>query len=304
MGVYLSIYLLYLSIDLSIYLSNDSMFPLDDCHDEDLLLIALVLQCLLVQVNQLVGEIESILTAHIREQRRLCRSLPAEKIRLTWQSFKHAISAVHFRRMFRMNYDCFDDSCRKISAKIGTNVFKAESSDCRSGTVCGEIKLALSLRMLAGGSYLDLVPLFNVSVSGLYLIFGEFLDWVLATFEFPLVAWMREEKWGILQHLATQFGEKSNGVFYGAFGALDGLAIRITCPTLHEVPDPGNYYCRKGFYALNVQAICDKKKRFHWCYPSNKGSTHDSAAFALAAVAVGISCLLFSSIVLSWTFMS
>ena len=43
--------------------------------------------------------------------------------------------------------------------------------------------------------------------------------------------------------------------------------------------DPGNYYCRKGFYALNVQAIVDKKKQFLWSYPSNKGSTHDSAAF-------------------------
>ncbi len=140
-----------------------------------------------------------------------------------------------------MNYHCFDDLCRKISAKIGPDAFRAESSDRRKGTVSGEIKVALSLRMLAGGSYLDLVPLFNVSVSGLYLIFGEFLDWVLAPFEFPLVAWMREEKWAILQHLATQFGEKSSGVFYGAFGALDGLAVKIRSPTLDEVPDPGNY---------------------------------------------------------------
>jgi DDE superfamily endonuclease len=48
---------------------------------------------------------------------------------------------------------------------------------------------------------------------------------------------------------------------------------------LKEVADPGNYYCRKGFYALNVQAICDMSKQFLWCYPSNKGSAHDSAAF-------------------------
>ena len=45
------------------------------------------------------------------------------------------------------------------------------------------------------------------------------------------------------------------------------------------MPDPGNYYCRKGFFALNVQAICDRSKRFTWVYTSNKGSTHDSVAF-------------------------
>ena len=46
-----------------------------------------------------------------------------------------------------------------------------------------------------------------------------------------------------------------------------------------EVPDPGNYYCPKGFYALNVQAICDRKKRFLWCLTGHKGGTHDSKAF-------------------------
>ena len=99
-------------------------------------------------------------------------------------------------------------------------------------------------------------------------------------FEFPLAKWLRERNWNVLNGLASEFAEKSNGVFFGPFAAIDGLAIRVRSPRLADVPDPGNYYCRKGFYALNVQAICDKTKRFLWCYPTNKGSTHDSAAFA------------------------
>lgn len=39
-------------------------------------------------------------------------------------------------------------------------------------------------------------------------------------------------------------------------------------------------HCQKGFYALNVQAVGDMKKRFLWSYPSNKGSTQDSTAFS------------------------
>ena len=140
--------------------------------------------------------------------------------------------------------------------------------------------LVISIRMVAGGSYLDLVPLFEVSSGHLYVIFHVFSDWVELTLEFPLVRWLREKRWNEINHLANQFAEKSDGVFYGPFAAIDGLAVRIRSPRLKEVTDPGNYYCRKGFYALNVQAICDKRKRFLWCYPSNKGSTHDSAAFS------------------------
>ena len=50
--------------------------------------------------------------------------------------------------------------------------------------------------------------------------------------------------------------ENSGGASYGTFGAIDGLAIQMKCPS--GVADPVNYYCRKGFYALNVQAICDR----------------------------------------------
>jgi DDE superfamily endonuclease len=134
--------------------------------------------------------------------------------------------------------------------------------------------------MLAGGSCLDLVPLFGVSASYLYVLFDDFFQWILSSFQFPLVQWLRNRNWEPLQQLANMNADKTSGEFYGVFGLLDGLAVRIQCPHLSEVSDPGNYYCRKGFYALNVQAICDKHKRFLWCYPSNKGSTHDSAAFA------------------------
>ena len=45
------------------------------------------------------------------------------------------------------------------------------------------------------------------------------------------------------------------------------------------IQDPGNYFCRKGFYAHNVQAICDKRRRVIWTSTGHKGSTHDSTAF-------------------------
>ena len=84
---------------------------------------------------------------------------------------------------------------------------------------------------------------------------------------------------GELHLISEAFGESSSGTFIGCFGALDGLAVRIECPSSNVVPDPSAYFCRKNIYALNVQAICNKSKVFLWFSSGHKGSTHDSLAF-------------------------
>ena len=188
-----------------------------------------------------------------------------------------------------MPKEVFDELCRRTTKAIGKEVFRSEEylfeteshhSDAKTvPSIPGEIKMAVCLRMMAGGSYLDLVPLFGVSTLYLYTVFTQFLEWVTATFEFPFVKWLREGRWDALLQSADAFAEKSNGVFYGPVAALDGLAVRAQCPSLKEVTDPGNYYCRKGFYALNVQAMCNKRKIFLWSNPTNKGSCHDQTAW-------------------------
>lgn len=51
-----------------------------------------------------------------------------------------------------------------------------------------------------------------------------------------------------------------------------------------KTSDCAHYYCRKGFYCVNVQAICDAQRRFVWCSILAAGGTHDSTAFALSAL--------------------
>ena len=262
---------------------------MDDNEDFDLLLLNTFFVVASEAIEIIERDERNKLLDHIKEQRRLCRSLPTEKTRPTWAGFCNRVSDRHFRRQFRMTRLAFDNLCSILCLSVGAAMFRPENqviSTCnaaslqsRGGLIPGEIKTAVSLRLLAGGSYLDLMPLFDVSVAHIYVIFDEFLDWVLKAFEFPLAAWIQQEDQSSLASIAQQFSYGSNGIFSGIIGALDGIAIRIRSPKLSEVADPGNYYCRKGFFALNVQAICDRSKRFLWCYTSNKGSTHDSAAF-------------------------
>ena len=263
---------------------------MDDEECFKCLLLAVFCTLAVDAVEVIQREEESTLNAHIREQRRLCRSLPAEKTRPTWMGFWNRVSDSHFRRQFRMTRHAFTHLCNVLCTAVGVETFRPEnmvlpatsnsaSNESRGGLIPGEVKVAIALRLLSGGSYLDLMPLFDVSNPHIYVIFDDFLDWVLSAFHFPLAGFLEREDWGALAALAEPFSYASNGSFNGIIGALDGLAIRIRCPWESEVPDPGNYFCRKGFFALNVQAICDRFKKFLWCYPSNKGSTHDSVAF-------------------------
>ena len=107
----------------------------------------------------------------------------------------------------------FNDLCQKTRKKIGEDSFRLEQhllekSHQRSGAtplISGEIKVGVSIQMLAGGSHLDLVPLFEVSTSGLHNLFSECLEWALLTLEFPLVRWIHNGNWEVLNHLANQF---------------------------------------------------------------------------------------------------
>jgi hypothetical protein len=49
--------------------------------------------------------------------------------------------------------------------------------------------------------------------------------------------------------------------------------------TISELSNPGKYFSCKGFHAINVQVIVDKKKRILWRYIGEKGSSHDSKVF-------------------------
>ncbi len=72
-----------------------------------------------------------------------------------------------------MPLEAFKLLCDNISAKIGVDKFRNEKyileNHGNKGWVAGEVKVAVSLRMLAGAAYLDLVPLFSVSTTHLYI---------------------------------------------------------------------------------------------------------------------------------------
>ena len=56
-----------------------------------------------------------------------------------------------------------------------------------SGPIAAELRLAICLRYLAGGSYLDIAFLFGVALRSVYRVTWEVIDAINKNFDFP---WM------------------------------------------------------------------------------------------------------------------
>jgi hypothetical protein len=126
--------------------------------------------------------------------------------RKSWEEFS-ALTDCQFCRYFRMTRECFDLLCTRIQDNVGEGTFKSEAylreqgddtlappdsvSMCQlrrlakatfiqyCGLISGEVKLTITLRMLAGGSYLDLSLIFGTGTSYPYEIFCKVIcHWI------------------------------------------------------------------------------------------------------------------------------
>ena len=223
------------------------------------------------------------------------------RARRTWAEENARFSDRMFYRLFRMTRPCFRKLCKKIEKAVGEKTFKSEQylenlkrqggqstkeasmhHACRDEWIPGEVKVAISLRILAGASYLDMFLWFNINTDYVREISKKVNREWFCNDDVMSINFYRK----VLQDSSTiddirhTFSITSDGIMAGCIGALDGWLVRIKCPDKNdEVPNPGKYFSRKGFYAINVQAIVDKKKRILWRYIGSKGSSHDSPCF-------------------------
>ncbi len=132
------------------------------------------------------------------------------------------------------------------------------------GFISGKVKLALTLHMLAGGSYLDLALLFELGQNSTHVIFYQVVaEWLNdeRLVDINGIKYIFDE--GQITNVALGFSQITNGALCGCMGALDGWIVKIQRPWKkhHKCPNPSSYYSRKGYYGINVQAIADSKKR-------------------------------------------
>jgi hypothetical protein len=210
--------------------------------------------------------------------------------RTSWSRFQSRLTDKQFRRYFRMERECFEYLCQRIIANVGEGAFKSEEflrelkhgyvggidikhtnianahEHSTGGFVSGEVKLALTLRLLAGGSYMDLSLLFDVGFSTAYEILHHVVkEWILddCLVKINGIEFCEDEV--RMGKVAREFANKSNFIINGCIGAIDGWIVKIKKPShnndLFNLSDPASYFSRKGFFGINVQAIVDSSKR-------------------------------------------
>jgi hypothetical protein len=190
---------------------------------------------------------------------------------MVWNDRLEQLTEREFSQRYRLTKAMFTN----LAELIRNMVESTRSMAGRSKPIPVELQLSMALRFLAGGSVYDIVDLHGVAYSSFYRCLWRTLIAIDAALPLSFNITSDTEMTASEQGFASL----TNGVLRGIVGALDGLAVKIRKPTINDVPNPMDYWNRKGFFAVNVQAICDSNRVFRWFSASTCGSTHDATAF-------------------------
>jgi hypothetical protein len=181
-----------------------------------------------------------------------------------------------FTRMYRLSPASFDNVLALIEPKLLPQRKMAKYF------VPPIIKLCLGLRVLAGGSYLDLSFGYDVPHSTVHFYAWQALhaidqstDPFLDNIKSPTMQTAE-----VLEKLERGFAELCNFQLRGTVAAGDGVVFWMQMPTAEEVEgDVTSYFTRKGYYAFGLQAFCDSKCRFvmissKLCLSTNGNTTY------------------------------
>lgn len=197
-----------------------------------------------------------------------------ERVRLDWERHVRSITPSMFRRAYRMDLPSFNELLRRINYRLTKDDRKA-----RHGKICPASRLAVTLRFLAGGSYIDICFCHGISEVTFYRVVWETVDAIAAVLH---IRYGGDDE---MKRVSDAFAKKTDGIMDGCIGAVDGLAIKIRRPRVSAINNQASYFNRKGFYSINCQAICDHRCRFKWFSCKTSGRSHDSSAFASTRLA-------------------
>ena len=147
-----------------------------------------------------------------------------------------------------MTKETFNYVCQQVGPKL----LKVDTNRRRAISV--ETKVAIAITRLASGSPLYIiVDSFRVGVSSVHGIVLEFCQALKETCRDVFIRWPSPSQ---MQAISENF-EALHGIPY-VVGAIDGSHIPIIAPEEHDA----DYYCRKGFHSVLLQAVVDSSVVF------------------------------------------
>jgi nuclease HARBI1 len=167
-----------------------------------------------------------------------------------------------FRQRYRFSKTTFDFISNMLRDAL-------ERPTKRHQAFSVDVQVAIALRYYATGSFqLTVGDTLNVSQPGAFKILDKFSRTVDALLFDQFVKFPTDQEQ--LRGTKKKFLERAG--FPNVIGAIDGCQIPILAPSDHEYA----FVNRKGWHAINVQAVCDHQGRFTNLVVKWPGSTHDS----------------------------
>jgi hypothetical protein len=133
--------------------------------------------------------------------------------------------------------------------------------------------------MPAGASYLDVMLAFRIDKSTVHSVMQETIEAICERWTHPRIPF---EIKGALRRLSIGFTRSRcpPSPLHHCVRALDGVLVKIAKPP--NPCRPTQLYCRKGFYAIPVQVVCDYQYRILYASMKCACSKHDRIAFAVS----------------------
>jgi hypothetical protein len=188
-----------------------------------------------------------------------------------------ALTGQQFKRLFRMSRNGFNS----LLTDIGPFLLTPNEQQAKNGSatsISAKTRLAVTLRWLAGGSYLDICFSYGVGVGTFFQADGPLWN-TMEAIDAALDIGFPFDDPDELAQMASEYAELSRGVLKHCVLAVDGWVCRTRKPQRGEVDNPMAYRNRHGCFGLVVLAGCDARLRFHMFSVVSTGSTNDVLAW-------------------------
>jgi DDE superfamily endonuclease len=207
------------------------------------------------------------------------------RLRLSLESIFHEYGPLKFKRAYRMREESFWNLLDLIEDKLGKVDGKRKQGKAPNGDVPSSVRLAIALRYLAGGDPIDICAAYRVHSSVVYQSIWMVVEAINKTKELQIQFPTKHED---QQVLANEFTHRSSIGLNNCAGCVDGILIWINKPTIPELQKlkigGKNLLWAQKKFGLNMQAVCDARRRFLDIEIMHPGATSDYLAFATSTL--------------------
>ena len=163
--------------------------------------------------------------------------------------------------MFRITCTCFDSLCQHIISCTGEKGFKSKAyidaflkhkcqmyeslSKTNGGYVSGGVKLAVTIRLLAGGDVLDLGVIFDIYLDNFTKIIYDILLKCIIPSDIGIMNMTNYVGYNsAMDKVSIGFSQRSNGILKGAIGVFNSWLVRIVKPSWlrDKVKNPTTFF--------------------------------------------------------------